>query len=58
MQDFQQTIIQVADSSYDEETAQTMPQQAYEFPNGYHQVCVVLFYLATNDELFLIFLIE
>jgi len=37
VQDFQQTILQVADSPYDEETAQTMPQQAYEFPNGYHQ---------------------
>ncbi len=41
VQDFQQTIIQVADSPYDEETAQTMPQQAYEFPNGYHQVKIL-----------------
>jgi len=36
IEDFK-NVLQVADSPYDEETAQTMPQQHYEFPNGYHQ---------------------
>jgi len=38
VQDFQQTVLQVSDGPYDEETAQTMPHVSYEFPNGFHQV--------------------
>lgn len=37
MQDFQATILQVSDSSYDEEIVKTMPTTHYEFPNGFHR---------------------
>ncbi|ENN76756.1 actin-like protein 6B isoform X2 [Dendroctonus ponderosae] len=37
MQDFQATILQVADSSYDEDIVKTMPTTHYEFPNGFHK---------------------
>ena len=39
MRDFQATVLQVADTPYDEETVNLVPMVHYEFPNGYHQVC-------------------
>ncbi|XP_057660322.1 actin-like protein 6B [Diorhabda carinulata] len=37
MQDFQASVLQVSDVSYDEEIVKTMPANHYEFPNGYHR---------------------
>lgn len=37
MQDFQASVLQVADSLYDEEVVKTMPAIHYEFPNGFHK---------------------
>ncbi|VEN56965.1 unnamed protein product [Callosobruchus maculatus] len=37
MQDFQASVLQVCDSSYDEEVVKTMPAIHYEFPNGFHR---------------------
>ncbi|XP_040564619.1 actin-like protein 6B isoform X2 [Lepeophtheirus salmonis] len=36
IQDFQTSVLQVSDCSYDEETISTIPHQSYEFPNGYN----------------------
>jgi len=35
VQDFQTSVLQVSDSTYDEEACSTVPQVSYEFPNGY-----------------------
>jgi len=35
VQDFQSAVLQVSDSSYDEDACSTIPQVTYEFPNGY-----------------------
>ncbi len=35
VQDFQHTVLQVSDMPYDEEACSSIPQVAYEFPNGY-----------------------
>ena len=45
VQDFQQSILQCVDD-YSEEAISQMPSVPYEFPNGYHQVCVAW---QTND---------
>lgn len=37
MQDFQASVLQVSDVSYDEEVVKTMPANHYEFPNGFHR---------------------
>lgn len=37
VRDFQATVLQVADTPYDEETVNLVPMVHYEFPNGYHQ---------------------
>lgn len=37
IQDFQSTVLQVFDTPYDKETAESMPTIHYEFPNGYNQ---------------------
>nr|XP_054757650.1 actin-like protein 6B [Lytechinus pictus] len=37
IQDFQAATLQVMDSPYDEETAEQMPIEVYEFPNGYNR---------------------
>ncbi|KAJ8981489.1 hypothetical protein NQ317_007015 [Molorchus minor] len=37
MQDFQASVLQVCDVSYDEEIVKTMPAIHYEFPNGFHR---------------------
>ncbi|XP_072330450.1 actin-like protein 6A isoform X1 [Scyliorhinus torazame] len=36
IQDFQASVLQVSDSSYDEQVAAQMPSVHYEFPNGYN----------------------
>ncbi|NP_001279710.1 actin-like protein 6A [Callorhinchus milii] len=36
IQDFQASVLQVSDSSYDEQVAAQMPTVHYEFPNGYN----------------------
>jgi len=36
VQDFQHAVLQVSDTTYDEELASNIPQVSYEFPNGYH----------------------
>ncbi len=38
IQDFQQSVLQVSESPYDEKTVSALPTSHYEFPNGYHQV--------------------
>jgi len=35
VQDFQASVLQVSDSTYDEEACSTVPHVSYEFPNGY-----------------------
>lgn len=40
IQDFQQSVLQVSESPYDEKAVSALPTSHYEFPNGYHQVCV------------------
>ncbi|XP_030849315.1 actin-like protein 6B [Strongylocentrotus purpuratus] len=37
IQDFQAATLQVMDSPYDEETAEQLPVEVYEFPNGYNR---------------------
>lgn len=37
IQDFQQTVLQVSESPYDERVASSIPAVHYEFPCGYHQ---------------------
>uniref|UniRef100_A0A6M2DL07 Putative actin n=1 Tax=Xenopsylla cheopis TaxID=163159 RepID=A0A6M2DL07_XENCH len=37
LQDFQMTIVQIGDSTYDERTAAAVPAVHYEFPTGCHQ---------------------
>lgn len=37
VQDFQMSVLQVAESPYDEKQVATIPSVHYEFPNGYHQ---------------------
>lgn len=37
VQDFQQTVLQVAESPYDERVVGNIPAVHYEFPSGYHQ---------------------
>jgi actin-related protein len=37
VQDFQATVLQVADAPYEESVIDTMPTVHYEFPNGYNQ---------------------
>lgn len=37
MQDFQTSVLQVSDNTYDEEIVKTMPAVHYEFPNGFHK---------------------
>lgn len=37
VRDFQASVLQVADTPYDEETVSSIPMVSYEFPNGYHQ---------------------
>lgn len=36
LQDYQSSIIQISDSPYDKEVAETYPSVHYEFPNGYN----------------------
>ena len=38
IQDFQQSVLQISESPYDEKTVCALPTSHYEFPNGYHQV--------------------
>lgn len=38
IQDFQNSVLQVSESPYDEKTVSSIPSVHYEFPNGYHQV--------------------
>lgn len=38
IQDFQQSVLQVSETPYDEKTVSVLPTSHYEFPNGYHQV--------------------
>lgn len=38
IQDFQQSVLQVSETPYDEKTVSALPTSHYEFPNGYHQV--------------------
>ena len=38
VQDFQQSVLQVSETPYDEKTVSALPTSHYEFPNGYHQV--------------------
>ena len=42
IQDFQNSILQVSESPYDEKTVSSIPSVHYEFPNGYHQVCQLI----------------
>ncbi|XP_065165727.1 actin-like protein 6B isoform X2 [Atheta coriaria] len=37
LQDFQSTVLQVADAPYDEEVVKSIPAVHYEFPNGFHR---------------------
>ncbi|KAF5296652.1 hypothetical protein FQR65_LT10192 [Abscondita terminalis] len=37
VQDFQQSVLQVSESPYDERIAASIPAVHYEFPTGYHQ---------------------
>lgn len=37
IQDFQNTVLQVSESPYDENNVASMPAIHYEFPHGYHQ---------------------
>lgn len=37
IQDFQNSVLQVSESPYDEKTVSSIPSVHYEFPNGYHQ---------------------
>ncbi|XP_018319162.1 actin-like protein 6B [Agrilus planipennis] len=37
VQDFQQSVLQVSESLYDERIASSIPAVHYEFPTGYHQ---------------------
>lgn len=37
IQDFQQSVLQVSETPYDEKTVSALPTSHYEFPNGYHQ---------------------
>ena len=37
VQDFQMSVLQVAENPYDEKQVSTIPAVHYEFPNGYHQ---------------------
>ncbi|XP_072163100.1 actin-like protein 6B [Diadema setosum] len=37
IQDFQAATLQVSDTPYEEEAAEQMPTEIYEFPNGYHR---------------------
>ncbi|KAK5644564.1 hypothetical protein RI129_005864 [Pyrocoelia pectoralis] len=37
VQDFQQSVLQVSESPYDERLAASVPTVNYEFPTGYHQ---------------------
>ncbi|XP_050304772.1 actin-like protein 6B [Anthonomus grandis grandis] len=37
VQDFQQTVLQVSESPYDERVVSNIPSVHYEFPTGYHQ---------------------
>lgn len=37
VQDFQNSVLQVSESSYDEKIVSSVPAVHYEFPNGYHQ---------------------
>lgn len=37
LQDFQQSIVQVLETPYDERVASQIPATHYEFPSGYHQ---------------------
>ena len=36
LQDFQMNCLQVSDSPYDEDVANTLPMKHYEFPTGYN----------------------
>lgn len=36
LQDFQMNVLQVSDSPYDEDVANTLPMKHYEFPTGYN----------------------
>lgn len=37
IQDFQQSVLQVSETPYDERVASSIPAVHYEFPSGYHQ---------------------
>ena len=37
IQDFQSSVLQVFDSTYDKEMVDSMPSVHYEFPNGFHR---------------------
>lgn len=41
IQDFQQSVLQVSETPYDEKTVAALPSSHYEFPNGYHQVNII-----------------
>lgn len=42
VQDFQISSLQVSETPYDDKSVSSIPSVHYEFPNGYHQVCVRL----------------
>lgn len=42
VQDFQISTLQVSETPYDEKTVSSFPSVHYEFPSGYHQVCILL----------------
>lgn len=44
IQDFQQSVLQVSETPYDEKTVSALPTSHYEFPNGYHQVPELIFF--------------
>jgi len=40
VQDFQHTVLQVADRPYDEKVVAGLPTYSYEFPEGYNRVMI------------------
>jgi len=40
LQDFQHTVLEVADHPYNDANLSNLPTRHYEFPNGYNQVII------------------
>jgi len=45
IQDFQHSVLQVSESPYDDRIISALPTSHFEFPNGYNQVIIKMFFL-------------